>query len=130
MINQNQEASFKGTWRHGNKTVNVKLSLIIFSEEGTVIAYCPALDLSGYGNTEKEAIDSFKIASAEYFLYSTNKETLFKDLQQHGWKLPRHKRQNPAPPEMSELLSTNSEFNRVFNNLPFKKIDQQFAIPA
>lgn len=130
MINRNQEASFEGTWKHGDKTVDVKLSLIIFNEEGTVIAYCPALDISGCGNTEVEAIDSFKIVSAEYFLYTTNKETLFKDLQQHGWKLPHHKRQKPMPPEMSELLSTNSEFNRVFNNFPFKKIDQQFAIPA
>jgi hypothetical protein len=129
-MNTNQEASFEGIWKHGNKTVDIKVSLIIFNDSDNVVAYCPALDLSGYGKNEDEAIESFKVVSGEYFLYSTNKDTFLKDLQQHGWKLPRHKHQNPVQPEMSYLLRTNSEFNRVFNNFPFKKIDHHFAIPA
>lgn len=129
-MNINQEASFEGTWKHGNKTVDIKVSLIIFNDGDNVVAYCPALDLSGYGSNEDEAIESFKIVSGEYILYSTNKETFFKDLQQHGWKLPHHKKQNPIPPEMSDLLTTNPEFNRVFNNFQFKKIDHHFAMPA
>jgi hypothetical protein len=124
------KAQFEGTWQHGDKKLTVKLSLIIFEEDDNTVVYCPALDLSGYGKTEPEATESFKIVANEYILYSTNKNTLLDDLKTHGWKIPTHKRQSIIPPDISTLLTTNSEFNRVFNHFPFRKIDQEFAIPA
>jgi hypothetical protein len=51
-------------------------------------------------------------------------------LLSHGWKLPKHKRQHFEQPLMSDLLSNNNEFNRVFNNLPYKKINEEFSIPV
>ena len=120
----------ESTYRHGKKQVKVKVSIIIFEEDNSTIVYCPALDLSGYGSDEREALDAFKTVTLEYLKYRDNKNTLFQDLSAHGWVIPKHSRQKLAPPPMSELLTNNNEFNRVFNNLPFKKIDEEFAIPA
>jgi hypothetical protein len=40
-------------------SINVKVAVISFKEDNTHIIYCPALDLSGSGNTESEAKESF-----------------------------------------------------------------------
>jgi hypothetical protein len=124
------KAKFEGTWQHGDKKVAIKLSLIIFEEDGNTVVYCPALDLSGYGQTESDATESFKVVTSEYMLYATNKNTLLNDLKAHGWILPKQKKQTFIPPDISTLLTTNSEFNRIFNHFPYRKIDQEFAIPA
>ncbi len=50
---------------------DVFLDLINFIENDTQIVYCP-LEVYGYGNDEKEAQKSFKIALAEFFKYCTN----------------------------------------------------------
>jgi hypothetical protein len=72
----------------------------------------------------------FKVSTTEYLNYTTNKKTLEEDLVLHGWKLPKHKRQHIQPPLMSDLLSSNHEFARIFNNFQYKKIDKELSIPA
>ncbi len=80
-----KEGIIQGEWTTANRSIKVSLSMIVFQESDTFITYCPALDLSGYGNTEKEAYESFHIVLSEYFLYTTRKMTLADDLHQHGW---------------------------------------------
>lgn len=46
---------FTGTWESSVHTLKVKLSLIQFQEDGAEIVYCPALEVTGYGNTVEEA---------------------------------------------------------------------------
>jgi len=38
-----------------NGSYNVKVSVVEFREGDTYIIYCPALDLSGYGESDTEA---------------------------------------------------------------------------
>jgi len=129
-MDTSNKGTFKGTWIKGNNGIKVVVSIIIFNEDDSTIVYCPALDLSGYGTNEEEALVSFKIVFDQYILYATNKKTLFEDLVNYGWSIPKHKRQNITPPQMSVLLSNNSEFNRVFNTLPYRKIDEELFMPA
>jgi predicted RNase H-like HicB family nuclease len=49
------------------------------------VANIPVLDLSGYGNTEEEAIHSLQIVLDNYLDYTVKKNTLHRDLQNHGW---------------------------------------------
>jgi hypothetical protein len=45
-----------------------------------------------------------------------------------GWTINKNK---PAtPPPMAELLETNNEFNRIFENFPYKKFDTGINLPA
>lgn len=67
--------------------INSELAIFIFKEGTSYIAYSPALDLSGYGETEEEARSSFNIAISEYFKYGVTEGTLYKDLKEHGWRM-------------------------------------------
>jgi hypothetical protein len=124
------ETRFSGTWNNAKQEVQVDLALILFEEDGSQIAYCPALDVSGYGNNEIEAKKSFEISLSEFFRYLTNKKTFDKELQRLGWKIKKDHNKFMTPPSMTELLIGNENFSRIFNNFPFRKIDERIALPA
>lgn len=126
----NKEGIIHGEWKSATKSIELTIPIIVFEEGNSHIAYCPALDLSGYGNTEQEAYESFQVVLGEYFLYTTRKKTLADDLRKHGWLLKNAKAKHMKPPDLSNLLSSNKDFNRIFNNFPFKKIDQLVSIPS
>lgn len=100
-------------------TVEVSLEIALFQEDEIWVAYCPDLEISGYGDTEKEAKDSFD-TMLDIFLKETHKKgTLEKCLLQLGWDL----RQKPTPvynrpahsmKEQRELLSKNPN---VYNDM-------------
>jgi hypothetical protein len=106
------------------------LPIIIFEEDGCQIMFCPALDISGYGKTEPEAQESFNIALGEFFLYTTHKNTFTSELQRMGWTIRKSKRKPMTPPPMSELLSKNDNFSRIFDNFPYRKINQSISMPC
>lgn len=122
--------AFSGKWQSGNRTINMKIPIIIFEEDGSQIVYCPALDVSGYGKTEEEAKESFKVCLGEFFNYTHNKKTFYAELLRMGWSLRKSKYKPMHPPSFSELLSSNDNFSRIFNDFPFRKIDENIAIPV
>lgn len=119
-----------GTLHDGKNEVQVNLALIIFEEDGSHIAYCPALELSGYGYTEEEAKKSFETSLSEFFRYLMNKKTFEKEFIRLGWTIKKKHDKIMIPPSMTELLNGNENFSRIFNNFPFKKIDERIALPA
>lgn len=120
---------FTGAWRSESSSVKVRLSLIMFSEDDMQIVYCPAMDVSGYGRTELEARESFETSFDQFLEYTIHKKTFSEELKKLGWKL--HGKHKPAnPPSMQQLLENNDNFNRIFNDHPFQKIDEQFEIPV
>lgn len=125
-----KKISLTGTWESGKNKINCQISLISFQEEGAFIVYCPALDLSGYGNTEAEANNSFEVVLSEYFRYTANKKTIAEDLEKHGWLLKKNLRKGATPPTIGQLLETNKDFNRIFNTHDFKKTDTTIEIPC
>jgi hypothetical protein len=108
----------------------VKLPVLSFKDGNVHIIYCPALDLSGSGNTESQAKESFAITVTEYLDYTTNKRTLFSDLKKLGWTVHKNKKKLASPPPMSELLENNEEFSRIFDNYSYKKFDTGVSLPA
>lgn len=111
-----------------NGSYNVKVSVVEFREEDTYIIYCPALDLSGYGESDTEAKKSFEIVLHEYIRYADNKGTLNDDLIAHGWK-KRGKTTSMVPPSMTQLLTSNENFSRIFNKQPsYQKYDMPVEV--
>lgn len=127
MIPQNKQ--FGGVYKSGNKGIDVRLSVILFEEDGSQVVYCPALDISGYGKNENEARESFTISLGEFFTYTTHKQTFHSELTRLGWKI-KNNNNFMKPPEMSKLLSENENFTRIFNNHSYRKIDQEITIPV
>ena len=84
--------NFKGKITNSSSIIHTELPLISFVEDDVHFVYCPALDLTGYGNNESEAKNSFTQTLKIYFDYTTNKKTLQKDLEDHGWKVKRNRK--------------------------------------
>lgn len=112
------------------EAIKFVLPLILFEEDGATICYCPAIDLSGYGKNETEAMKSYQISIGEYFLYTARKKTLKADLTRLGWTIKKSLSKKMIPPTMSKSLETNENFSRIFNNFDFKKIETNVKIPV
>ena len=54
---------------------SMELSLISYKDDEAYCCYCPVLDLTGYGDNEKQAQESFKIVLEEYIRYTTENQT-------------------------------------------------------
>ena len=78
---------------------SMSLSLISYKDDEAYYWYCPALELTGYGDDEKQAQESFKIVLEEYIRYTTENQTLIADLKSLGWKVTQkgNKLQNFFP---------------------------------
>src|SRR5206468_313275 len=77
----------EGDFKHKDERVTVKLTVLEFQDGGVHIYYAPALDLSGYGKSEKEARKSFDFVMEEFMAYTLKKGTLHKELRRLGWNL-------------------------------------------
>ena len=129
-MTSNKKGKATGTISFGNHLFNVSLDLIIFKENNTFIVYCPPLEVYGYGADEDEAQESFSVSLEEFFRYCTNKNTLRAELKRLGWQLKRSKSKPMIPPSITELLSTNENLSRIYNNFDFRKTATNVAVPA
>jgi len=106
------------------------LDIIIFNEDNTTIVYCPPLEVYGYGADENEARESFKISLAEFFRYCTNKNTLNTELNRLGWQIKKSKSKPMIPPLITELLASNKNLSRIYNNFDFRKTATNVSISS
>ncbi len=67
-------------------TVEASLRVLYTEQEGTVVAYCPSLDLSTYGDTVEDAAAAFDDALAVFIQDGQQKGTLEELLQTLGWQ--------------------------------------------
>ncbi|MGD1046995.1 MAG: hypothetical protein ABR936_16960, partial [Bacteroidota bacterium] len=81
----------KSTIRKQQGSIEVELEVLISKEGDYFVSYCPALELSSYGNTEKEARKSFDEALDIFVEETSKKGSLEEFLKKIGWTL----QQNP-----------------------------------
>lgn len=120
----------EGSISFDNHKVQLSLDLIIFKENNVHVAYCPPLEIYGYGNNEDEAQKSFKISLSEFFRYCPNKNTLRLELKRLGWQLKKSKHKPMVPPKITDLLSSNENLSRIYNNHDFMKTATSVSIPS
>ena len=116
-----KKQQFQGQWGDGQKTtIQCKLPIIIFEDEGSTIVFCAPLDLSGYGANEEEAKRSWESALDIYFDYTKNL----------GWEIKKSVKKKLTPPSMSYLLDRNEEFRNIFDNHEYRQQQTTIGIPA
>jgi len=115
--------------KKNHQNTNVGVDLIEYSDKGIYYVYSPALDLIGYGKTEKESRDSWEVVLQEYLSYTINKNTLIRDLESRGWKVKRNGLEF-MPPTFSWMLENIEELGTVYNTHDFRKRSQSVALPA
>ena len=126
MAKHNYKANFILNSPKSKGRLEVSLDLYLFEEDNIHYAYCPQLDLNGYGKTEPEAKKSFAITIEEFFRYTLNKETLISELKRLGWKI--NKKQWLSP-ELEDLLKENEDFNDILHKKNYKKTTENVLVP-
>ena len=106
--------------------IKMKVPVLIFKEDSNTIAFCPVLDLSGYGRTEKEAKESFEIALDEFLEYTTKKKTIYTELKRLGWAVSG-KGKKVTPPMWQDLLDKSASLNGIMAK-DFKKFDRTLEL--
>lgn len=113
-----------------NGKLSVTLDVYVFMDGDSYIAYSPALDLSGYGESEESAKNSFSIVMDEYIAYGVAHRTLVKDLRAHGWKVKSLKQRKMSAPSFDIMLQTNDTFKDILENKEYRKIAEPFPVIA
>ncbi len=113
-----------------NGSLSVTLDVYVFMDGDSYIAYSPALDLSGYGDSEEAAKDSFSIVMDEYITYGVSRRTLVKDLRAHGWKVKSLKQRKMSAPSFDTLLRSNETFKDILENKEYRKVAEPFPFIA
>ena len=101
---------------------------MLFEENGTCIAYIPALDLSGYGKDEEASKQSLELSLNEYFSYTLAKNTLLEDLRAHNWNIVKKSKPYIAP-ELTELINRNEYLHDIVNTRNYRMDRMDVAIP-
>lgn len=113
----------------GQKT-SFDLALVLFEEDKVMFCFCPALDITGYGYSEKEAAKSFDITLSQYLDHTIKEKTLKRDLTRIGWHFSRGVKRKVSPPQFSELINKNQDFKRIIDTYPVRTIHKSIAFPA
>jgi len=67
--------------------IEAGVQVAFFKEDGCFIAYCPALNLSAYGDSLEDALESFETTFEIFIEDVTRKDTLYEVLLGLGWTL-------------------------------------------
>lgn len=99
----------------GKKNVEVNVSIFLWDEDSLFYVYSPALDITGYGLNKEEARESFETILHEFILYTQNKKTIFKELENLGWAVNKRKKRVISP-EFEDMLSENEHFKHLYKS--------------
>ena len=106
--------------KHGTG-LSLSLSVILYEEDKIHYAYCAALDILGYGNTEDEARKSFEIMVKEILEDAVSNGNLETMLKYYGWN-------KTEPPKTSDLIARSSTLAEIIDNKPYRSIKKNIMI--
>ena len=110
--------------RKTKSTIKAEVAILIIKETDTYLAFCPALNLSSYGKTEKKALRAFASALNIFFEESDRKGTLEKLLLKLGWSLQHHPHPVYEPPRLN-----TAQLNKLFSSTE-RVVTEEIAVPA
>jgi len=120
-------------FKNAEAKVKAKIVLISFKEEDNFIVYCPHLEVTGYGKSEEEAMQSFNHSLGVFLDYTVNKKTLHEELISLGWELKKGTAKNPKKinaPSWGDLIKNNASLEELLNNQNITTSHKEVAIPV
>jgi len=102
-----------------NNSVHVGLDVFIYREDDQYLAYAPALDIFGYGNTTDDAKRTFTNELEIYLDHTIKDQTLEADLKNLGWKKRFYQKSAYKSPDIEEIKK---------KSLPLLNIDQNTLV--
>lgn len=119
----------RATFEEQGIPIETTLHLISFEEDGNHIVYSAAMDMTGYGKSEAEAIKSFEITLEEFVRYTMAKNTMYNELERLGWSISGKNQKTAKPPSFEMLQQKNPEFQHMIESIPHTMIRQSMRIP-
>ena len=123
------QLKFSGRLDYKDKSISVNLGMYLFKEGKSFIVYCPAFDLSAYGDSEDQAKQSFSEIFQITLKYMLNKNTMKEDLINHGWQIKSLKQKKIKAPSLETMLKNNDSFRELLENKEYKTYRQTVGIP-
>lgn len=124
---------FKRQLQNNSKEMKIMLVLFHFTDEKNIhFVYSPGLDLTGYGNNEEEAKNSFKIAFDDFINYTLSKKTLGKVLKDLGWKI-KGSLKNPkkiTAPTIGDSIKNQDYISELFDKYSIQSFHQEVSVSA
>lgn len=124
---------FEGDYKNHAGNVRVNILLVHFVDEGGVhFIYSPHLDLTGYGNEEESAKESFKIVFEDFVDYTLKKKTIGKVLTNLGWELKGtlKRPKKVLAPSITSIISDNDYVSEIFDKYPVNTYHEEVGLPA
>lgn len=120
-------------FKNAEGNVKANIVLFIFTEEDNFIVYSPHLEVTGYGKSEEEAMQSFNHCLGVFLDYTVNKKTLHKELATLGWVLVKGIAKNPkkiSAPSVTDLLKNNTSLGQLLNKQNIRTFQKEVSIPV
>lgn len=120
-------------FKNSEAKVKANIVLISFKEADNFIVYSQHLEVTGYGKSEIEAMESFNHCLGVFLDYTTNKKTLHKELNRLGWELKKGSVKRPKKinaPSMTDLAMHNEQLKELLNKHDISTIQKEVAIPV
>jgi len=111
----------------GKKNVELNVSIFLWEEDSIFYVYAPALDLTGYGLNKEEARESFETILHEFIVYTHNKKTIFKELENLGWAVNKRKKRIISP-DFEDMLSENEHFKHLYKSKDLTRDTSNFNL--
>ncbi|MBS3946479.1 MAG: hypothetical protein KGZ42_13330 [Melioribacter sp.] len=95
----------------------LNLEVHLYKEDEYFVAFCPALNLSAYGDTKTKAKRAFETELNIFIEESHKKGTFEKYLLQQGWQLKQLPKPQYQQPPLQKLKKPSSKatYTEVFN---------------
>lgn len=103
--------------------IAIQVPVVYFKEDNIFYASIPALEILGYGYTEKEAKASLDVMVKEFFDYTTKNKTLHSELKRMGWKKIEY-------PPLSNLIHQDQQLKNIFDNREVRTGRKKLNLPA
>jgi len=87
-----------------DNTIKVSLQVMLYEEGDYFVAYCPALELSSYGENNKDARSAFEDALTIFLEETMSRGTLEKELLSLGWVLQKVPEAKYKPPSLKTTI--------------------------
>jgi hypothetical protein len=127
-----ENLNFEGRFANNAAKVDLSVDLFQFEEDGNVIIYSPAFDLSGYGKSVEEAKKSWEVTIEEFLIYTLNKSTLIKELKRLGWDVKESDVKNKSlkRPSLARLITKNDYLAQILDEKTFSKFEETISLPC
>lgn len=113
------------TIKVSSKGIEVQVTVFVYLDtdypkKGMFIAYCPSLDLIGYGMGEENARKDFEWIMEDYLSDMMSQGTLEEDLRSRGWKMTKKAFNEP---KISDMIVNNKELKDFIDSNLYQKIN-------